>query len=179
MLTWLAEGSGAPVELEPDFQRGHVWSTDQQRHFIENVLRGVVDQAGLALRFNAPAWDHAPTGDLGATVQCVDGLQRLTAVRRFLAGEVKPFGLPVQVFDATPFQVTGASNRFRFRVMVYTFQNRADLLQHYLDLNGGGTPHSDAELERVRVLLRTAATQCGRRAYIDHEITTALAGEPK
>lgn len=159
MLTWLADGSGAPVELEPDFQRGHIWSPEQQRHFIENVFRGVVDQAGLSLRFNAPGWETTPTGDLPATVQCVDGLQRLTAVRRFLTGEVKPFGLPVEAFDRSPFQVRGPSNRFRFRVMVYTFQKRADLLQCYLDLNAGGSPHTEAEIDRVRVLLRGATAQ--------------------
>lgn len=40
------------VELCPDFQRGHVWSTEQQRHFLESVLKGVVPSAALLVRFN-------------------------------------------------------------------------------------------------------------------------------
>lgn len=156
MLAWLAEGTGGPVDLIPDFQRGHVWTDAQQQHFVENVLRGVVDASGLALRFNAPAWEKEPSGDLPATVVCVDGLQRLTAVRRFVAGEVKPFGLHVSELDGTPYRVSGPSNRYRFRVMVYTFQWRADLLAHYLDINRGGTPHSAAELTRVEHLLHAA-----------------------
>jgi len=161
MLDWLADGSGSPVELEPDFQRGHVWTPAQQVAFIENALRGVLDQAAYAIRFNAPAWQAEPTGDLPATVQCVDGLQRLTAVRQFLAGDVRPFGLHVDQLTGTPYRVAGASNRFRFRVMVYTFQWRADLLQHYLDLNAGGTPHSADEIARVRGLLNTASESRG------------------
>ncbi|UJJ60618.1 DUF262 domain-containing protein [Rhodanobacter denitrificans] len=153
MLVWLAEGSGAAVELNPDFQRGHVWTESQQQAFIENALRGVIDQAGFAIRFNAPAWESDPVGDLDPTVQCMDGLQRLTAVRRFIAGAVRPFGLHVDQLKGSPFRVAGASSQFRFRVMVYTFQWRADLLQHYLDLNAGGTPHSREELERVRAAL--------------------------
>lgn len=156
MLLWLAEGSGAAVELNPDFQRGHVWTEAQQQAFIENALRGVIDQAGYAIRFNAPAWESEPVGDLDPTVQCVDGLQRLTAVRRFVAGEVRPFGLHVDQLKGSAFRVVGGSSQFRFRLMIYTFQWRADLLQHYLDLNSAGTPHSAAELERVRTALAMA-----------------------
>lgn len=154
MLEWLAEGTGQPVELIPDFQRGHVWTAAQQQHFIENVLRGVVGQAGLTLRFNAPSWDHAPTGDLSAQVVCIDGLQRLTAVRRFLQGEVKPFGFTVHQLSSTRYGVLTHSVRFRFRVAVHTFQDRTELLQHYLDINAGGTPHSESEIDRVRGLLQ-------------------------
>lgn len=39
---------------------------------------------------------------------------------------------------------------------IHTFTRRADLLQHYLDLNTGGTPHSAEEIARVRGLLNRA-----------------------
>lgn len=151
MLEWLAEGSGQPVELCPDFQRGHVWTEKQQTAFIENVLREVVSAAGLTLHFNAPAWEDEPSGDLPPTVQCIDGLQRLTAVRRYIAGEVSPFGLSRSDMDGTRFSTR--MTRFRFRIAVHTFQTRTDLLQHYLDINAGGTPHSESELDRVRGLM--------------------------
>lgn len=137
-------------DLDPDFQRGHVWSPQQQRHFIENVLRGVVSSSGFLVQMNCPNWDFADAdyvGDLPLGMQCIDGLQRITAAQQFLAGEVRPFGLSVGDLDGSAFSAKGSL--LRFRVAVHNFQSRADLLQHYLDLNAGGTPHSPAEIERV------------------------------
>lgn len=154
MLLSIADGTDHPVDLVPDFQRGHVWSEQQQGSYIENVLRGVVAASGLTIKFNAPAWDNEPTGDLNSTVQCIDGLQRLTAIQRFVKGELKAFGLSVTDFHGSSYSILqGAGGRFRMRVEIYTFQNKKDLVQHYLDLNTGGTPHSQAEIERVRAIL--------------------------
>lgn len=147
------------LELDPDFQRGHVWTPEQQQLFLENVLRGVVSSSGFLVQFNCPNWDTDEfVGDLPAGVQCIDGLQRITAVQDFLAGKVQPFGLTVDDLAGSSFSVRG---RYRFRVAIHTFTWRADLLQHYLDLNTGGTPHSPEEIERVRVLRDSALEQRG------------------
>lgn len=154
MLLSISDGTDNPVDLIPDFQRGHVWSEEQQCAYIENVLRGVVTASGLTIKFNAPAWDYEPTGDLSSTVQCIDGLQRLTAIQRFVKGEIKAFGLLVTEFHGSSYSILqGAGGRFRMRIEIYTFQNKKDLVQHYLDLNTGGTPHSQAEIDRVHAIL--------------------------
>lgn len=137
------------VELNPDFQRGHVWTSEQKQLFMENVLRGVVSTSGLLIQFNCPNWDTDNfVGDLPRGLQCIDGLQRITAVMDFLAGEVRPFGLTTDDLAGSSFSISG----YRFRVAIHNFTWRADLLQHYLDLNTGGTPHSAEEIERVRKL---------------------------
>lgn len=139
------------LEMDPDFQRGHIWTPEQQQHFIENVLRGVVSSSGLLIQFNCPNWDNdSYEGDLPRGFQCIDGLQRVTAVLAFLEGRVKPFGLTVDDLKGTCF---ATHNTYRFRVAIHNFSQRADLLQHYLDLNEGGTPHTQEELQRVRQLL--------------------------
>ena len=143
------------LELNPDFQRGHVWSPAQQQHFIENVLRGVVTSAGFHIQFNCANWDNDRyAGDLPRGLQCLDGLQRITAVRDFLAGQVKPFGLSVT--DLAGSRFSPRRSYYRFRVAIHNFERKADLLAHYLDLNAGGTPHSADELERVRAMLVAA-----------------------
>jgi len=38
-------------------------------------------------------------------------------------------------------------------VAIHGFTKRSDLLNHYLSINSGGTPHSAEELDRVRALL--------------------------
>lgn len=139
-----------PMDLTPDFQRGHVWTDEQRIHYLENALRGIVSAGGFIIQLNSPNWEnHAYKGELPRGFQCIDGLQRLTTVIEFMKGNIKPFGLTPQDLELSEFNV---KSRFRFLFQIYDFANRADLLQHYLDLNAGGTPHSKEEIERVRAL---------------------------
>ncbi|MDD5191477.1 MAG: DUF262 domain-containing protein, partial [Dehalococcoidales bacterium] len=128
------------LELIPDFQRGHVWTREQQERWIEAVIRGAISSAGLTLQFNAPNWnqlDNKEKGDLPPQITCIDGLQRLTAIRLFVAGKINAFGLTVDKFAGTSYDI----RRYRFKVAIHEFKNRAEVLDYYLDLNAGGTPH--------------------------------------
>lgn len=161
------------LELDPDFQRGHVWTPAQQRHFIENILRGVVSTSGYLVQFNCPNWDADKyEGDLPRGFQCIDGLQRITAVRKFLAGDVFPFGLSVTDLDDSSYSMN--RTLFRFRFAVHNFESRADLLQHYLDLNAGGTPHTDEEIQRVALMLEECVTKPDSRRLKDHVVRDSL-----
>ncbi|KVP17029.1 DUF262 domain-containing protein [Burkholderia ubonensis] len=145
------------LDLTPDFQRGHVWTPEQQRAYIENYMRGVVSSAGMVIQFNCRNWHEAlpaNDSDLPEGFQCIDGLQRLTAVTEYLAGNVKPFGMAVDEWEGTDWDTRRI--QFRLKFAVYDFQYRSDVLDHYLALNAGGTPHPPEEIERVRAL-RAAA----------------------
>jgi hypothetical protein len=147
------------LEMDPDFQRGHVWTEGQKQHYIENVLRGVVSSSGFVVQFNCPNWeDYDYDGELPRGFQCIDGLQRISAVYDFLAGKVKPFGLTPDDLQGSTFSV---KNRYRLQLAVYTFSTREQLLQHYLDLNTGGTPHAASEIARVRNLLEATRAPTG------------------
>lgn len=151
--TWLAnevEAAEHGVDLNPDFQRGHVWNESQQISYVENVLRRIVDESGLTIRFNSPTWRETKLlGDLPEQVVCIDGLQRLTAIRKFINKELPIFGLD---YEMLPMRVI--LRDLQLVVKMYDFQNREDLLKFYLDINGGGTPHSSEELMRVKKLLK-------------------------
>lgn len=145
------------LDMTPDFQRGHVWTEAQQVAYIENAMRGVISSSGFTVQFNCPNLEMADSdyqGDLPLGFQCVDGLQRITAATRFVNGEIKPFGMDVREFDNSSFSVKRC--HFRFKLAIHNFQNRADLLGHYLAFNSGGTPHSEAEIARVRALLESS-----------------------
>ncbi len=151
-----ARRQGGQLELIPDFQRGHVWTQDKQIAFMESVVRGV---APLVIRFNCPGWQgdaSAALTDMNPhSVVCIDGLQRLTAMREFMAGKFKIFDkYSVDDLDNTPFSFRRMG--MMWSQEVFNFQKRSDLLQFYLDLNSGGVVHSDAELERVRGLHQEA-----------------------
>jgi hypothetical protein len=150
-----AKTHGGAFELDPDFQRGNVWGEAKQIAFVENVFRGC---APTTLRFNSAGWNGSydrSSGDLRpGDFVCVDGLQRLTAVRRFMAGEIKVFG------EETAESMRGTAfdpRRHRLSFEVFSIKRRADLLQFYLDLNRGGVVHSDEEIERVQRLRDEAA----------------------
>lgn len=44
-------------ELNPDFQRGHVWNEQQQIKYIEHVLKG--GHSGRDIYFNCPGWNRS------------------------------------------------------------------------------------------------------------------------
>ncbi|CAJ6634256.1 Protein of uncharacterised function DUF262 [Burkholderia pseudomallei] len=139
---------GGALELEPDFQRGHVWTDVQRVRYIESLLRGCAPRSIL---FNCPGWSRGPqAGDIPShTFQCVDGLQRLTAVRKFMSGDLRVFGdVTAEALKRSPFD----PSRYTLKVAVYEFSRRVDLLQFYLDLNSGGTIHGTDEINRVRQL---------------------------
>lgn len=137
------------LQLCPDFQRGHVWTEAQQVAFVEFFLRG--GKTGRVVYLNDPNWQfsHGPTDYADFVV--VDGLQRLTAFRRFLADEFRAFGSLRSEFTDN-IRLTNT-----MKVNINTLPTRAAVLQWYLEMNAGGTPHADAEIERVRGLLRAEA----------------------
>lgn len=131
------------LELNPDFQRGHVWTKAQQSAYIEFLLRG--GESGRIIYFNCPSW--MGRGDKDYPLQCVDGLQRLTAVTRFLNNKIKAFGHLLREYDGD------IPTRIDLLFNINSLQTRAEVLKWYLEFNSGGTVHSEAELNKVRSLL--------------------------
>jgi len=63
------------IDLSPDFQRDFVWKQRQRTRLVESVLLGIPLPA---FYFNQ---------DRDGTYQVVDGVQRLTTIRLFMAGD--------------------------------------------------------------------------------------------
>lgn len=132
------------LDLDPDFQRGHVWNERQQRAFVEFVLRG--GKCSRHLLFNSATWGSGKKDPL----VLVDGKQRLTAVLKFIRNELYILeyhgGLYYRDFQGAPRQYTD------FIFVINYLQTRYEVLEWYLEVNAG-TPHSNEELERVRGML--------------------------
>lgn len=61
------------IDLDPDFQRGHVWNDEQRRLYVEYISRGGTAQRTLywnSPSFRGPAAKHA---DLDCRLILVDG----------------------------------------------------------------------------------------------------------
>jgi len=98
------------------------------------------------LIFNAPEW---PATRAHQKMVLVDGKQRLEAVRAFLRDEVEVFGTKYSEFED---KLRGTVARFNFRVC--SLSSREEILELYLNINAGGTPHTQEELRRVQELLK-------------------------
>ena len=131
------------LDMSPDFQRGYVWTMAQKTSFIEHLLRG--GRSGMAIYINCPGWQgmHNPKAVL------VDGKQRLEASLGFLNNEVPVFGghYYKDFTDSLRFTHRG------FEWHVNELQTREECLQWYLEMNTGGTVHTQDELGRVRSLI--------------------------
>lgn len=136
------------LDLNPDFQRGHVWSREQQISYVEYVLkRGNLSRNII---FNCPGWMEGFEGQM----TLIDGKQRLTAARLFMANELPVFdGVYRQDFRRQGKTIIRFPNVIEFTFYINDLQTRAEILQFYLDLNAGGVVHSDTEIDRVRQLL--------------------------
>lgn len=137
------------LDVSPDFQRGYVWTPEQKVRFMEYMLRG--GTSGLDIYTNCPQWQHGRLGPDHADswFVLVDGKQRLDAALGFLNNEFAVFGSFFRDFTDRP-RITTAN----FRWHVNDLQTREECLQWYLDLNSGGTVHTEEELGRVRALIQ-------------------------
>lgn len=140
------------LHLNPDFQRGHVWTEEQQISYIENFIRGAVGDTGRTITFTCSDFQGFRNKDsdiIGFYV--VDGLQRLTAVQRFMNDEFKVFhhidgGVNKDFFKGTGFRINGLKG---LCFNVFRMQSKKEVLDYYIAMNSGGTVHTDAEIKRV------------------------------
>ena len=135
------------VELEPDFQRGHVWTPEQQTAFLEFRMMGGI--GGNDIYWNSDGWPRSVE-----PVVLVDGLQRITAVLGFLENRIPVFGHYRRDFKERLDML-----RYRFRFHVNNLKSKADVLRWYLALNNGGTVHTPEEIKRVKELLEKETRQ--------------------
>jgi hypothetical protein len=137
------------LDVCPDFQRGYVWRPEQKVRFMEYMLRGGL--SGLDIYINGPTWAHGRLGPEHpeSWLVLVDGKQRLDAALGFLNNEFPIFdGVYHRDFTDHP-RITCCN----FRWHVNDLATREECLQWYLDLNTGGTVHTEEELGRVRDLI--------------------------
>ena len=140
MPEWISDQD--ELELDPDFQRAHVWTQDQQIKYVEFRLRG--GSSGRDLYFNHPGW----MGNFTGRFVLVDGKQRLQAALKFMNNEIPAFGtLYKDYIDKIRLSTVD------FIVHVNDLKTDKEVLQWYIDLNAGGTPHTESEISKVKDMI--------------------------
>lgn len=136
--------------MEPDFQRGHVWTKKQKIAYVEYFLRGGL--SGKDIYFNHPNWHYNARSNYNEFV-LVDGLQRLTALLDFLNDKFKVFGYYYSEYQGYP------SLEHSLRFHINDLKSRSEVLNWYLEMNTGGTVHSKKEIDRVTNLYQEAINE--------------------
>lgn len=138
------------VDINPDFQRGHVWTEEQQVSFVEFMIRGGL--SSTTLYWNHPEYIKVAESycNLDKELVLVDGKHRLTAVRRFLNNEIKAFGFYLKEYGQDARIIKQSC---RFTMVINDLKTRKELLNWYLELNDYGVSHSKEEIERVKAML--------------------------
>ena len=138
------------LNLNPDFQRVHVWDMRMREAFVEFILRG--GTSAKTLYFNHPGWMHSFDGEF----VIVDGKQRLTSLLMFTNNEIPAFGTLYKDFEDQLDILTTVI------ISINDLKTRAEVLQWYLDINSSGVVHTDEEIEKVKALLQKELNSADR-----------------
>lgn len=125
------------LDINPDFQRPHVWTREQQIAYVEFVLQG--GTMNTPIYFNCPAFTagYRPNGKF----VLVDGKQRLAALLAFMSNEVPAFG---SLYNQYTDKIRSCS--VTIKIHVAELKTKREVLEWYLAINAGGTLHSTEEL---------------------------------
>jgi uncharacterized protein with ParB-like and HNH nuclease domain len=138
------EWTDEDLNMNPDFQRNHVWSIEQSRAYIEALLQDRAKNARVVY-LNHPGWKDTYNGDF----VCVDGLQRYTAIKMFIENKLDVFSSYYKEFEDSIRCVNAM-----IKININTLQTKKEVLQWYLDLNTGGVVHSNQEIEIVKEMIK-------------------------
>ena len=143
--SWLEARKDIGIILDPEYQRGYVWTREQKIAYLEYRLQGGI--SGGDLFWNSPGWRGR-----GKTqpISIVDGKQRLLTVREFMRGELPVFGRTFNEFEGI---FPWSDRRVSFRIHINNLLDEQDVIRWYLSMNTGGSIHTREELDRVEELL--------------------------
>lgn len=134
------------LDLDPDFQRAHVWNMEQRVKYVEFLLKG---GRSNPIYFNCVGWMNNFQGDM----VIVDGKQRLTALLMFLNDEFPIFkeldeegiGYYAKEFNMIPNDI---------EVVINALPTKELVLKWYLQMNEGNVAHTKEELDKVRNMIK-------------------------
>lgn len=144
---WLEDASAYPAEMDPPFQRAHVWTREQQIAFCEYAILG--GPSGRHILWAAQGWN---SGEEKRGLLLVDGKQRLNAVRMMMANKLPVFGKTVEEWQSQQFR----RMRYTFKMVVADI-SEADAVRWYIALNRGATPHTSDEIGKAEAYLASIA----------------------
>jgi len=140
-------GRSDPWILDPPFQRGAVWTTEQKQAWIESILADL----GLPTIFvNRFPGEHPV---YGWSEIVIDGQQRLRATAEFMQDKFRVRG-ELWSEQSLPFQRHFRMGAGITPVIYCAYKTERKCVELYLKLLRAGTAHTPAEIEKAERYLQ-------------------------
>lgn len=139
--------------LQPDYQRGYVWTDRQAELFVGHWLEGgevpkIYVHRPRSAESGGPRWYEQPC-------EAIDGQQRLRSLWRWVKGEILA---ETSSGERLAYADTNEVDRRQLDVKIcYVSLRYDDRLKLYIRLNRGGTAHTETDIAKARALLDKAA----------------------
>lgn len=135
------------IDLNPDYQRGNVWTSDQKVELIDSIFKNIDIGKFTVIKRPWGPNPNEPTTQL--LYEMLDGKQRLTAIYEFFIGKFQYKGK--YYFELHPRD----RNHFRHYRISYVESSpltNEQKYRYFLKLNTTGTPVDKEHLDRVKQL---------------------------
>lgn len=132
----------------PPFQRPPVWNQRQQVKFMESLILGLP----------VGTYTYSQSYGLPTDGWLIDGQQRMNAIKEYLDNQFKVFGYyyrDLGIVDIRRFE--GMS----FPAYVLKDCEEKEMLERYIALNYGGTPHTESDKAKSKRRLRKLEAKGG------------------
>lgn len=158
------------AEMNPEYQRDHVWTTEQRVALVKSWIMGVPTGAVVINDRSTSAWKQNTGDDVyesGKIWAVVDGKQRIETARQWFNDELR---VPRAWFDESDIDAFGGpdgvvsyrglsevtqrlqGNRFQLPVVEARLPSPQEEARLFLLLNGGGTAQQADVMDRARKL---------------------------
>jgi len=129
------------IDLTPEYQRGNVWTNEQEVALIDSIFKNV--DIG---KFTIIRLPYKSNSDLN---EMLDGKQRLTALMRFFEDR---FTYQGKVFSEMTLRERGHFKRYHIKYGEIQNLTEEQKLRFFLHLNTSGTPMDPEHLARVEMM---------------------------
>lgn len=130
------------LNFNPEFQRGHVWSYQQKIDYMEFLLKEPM--SGRDIYFNCPGWMN----DFNGPMVIVDGKQRVNTILEFLSNHIPVFKCYYYNFE------DHLTEHISLTFHINNMSSYNDIIRWYIDMNTGGTSHTQKEINKAKSLLK-------------------------
>lgn len=140
------------LSTDVDFQRDRVWNDEQKENLIRSMLLGI--PIGAIYINRCDVWDGQKLKYPELDNIIYDGKQRFTTILDFIDGlfSVEIDGVNY-FYDDLNFHEQKSLYDMTIPVVRTYFENKKDLIKFYLQLNTGGTHHSQEDIQKAKTIL--------------------------
>lgn len=135
-------------DMNPEYQRGNVWTVEQEEKLIDSIFKQINIGAFI---FAEKDWTkgHDVVDDL---YEIVDGKQRLTAILHFIEGKIKYNGLYYHEMHEYNRSFFEGTNVMIGEINFQNGYNKKEVIENFIRLNECGSTVDSAVIEKAKAL---------------------------